>query len=78
MQKPSAVDLRRSALVLCASAGPVIEHFGLWRGVLERTGGRKVKNLGDGLMLVFDRAAQSLACAVGIQKAVEARNRRTE
>ncbi|HME03762.1 MAG TPA: adenylate/guanylate cyclase domain-containing protein, partial [Solirubrobacteraceae bacterium] len=54
------------------------EHFGLLRGALERTGGREVKNLGDGLMVVFDGAAQSLACAVAIQQAVEARNRRAE
>ncbi len=54
------------------------EHFGLLRGVLERTGGREVKNLGDGLMVVFDGAAQSLACAVGMQQAVEARTRRSE
>ena len=54
------------------------EHFGLLRGALERTGGREVKNLGDGLMVVFDSAAQSLACAVEMQQAVEARNRRAE
>src|SRR5664280_1379089 len=54
------------------------EHFGLLRGALERSGGREVKNLGDGLMVVFDSAAQSLACAVQMQQAVEARNRRAE
>ena len=46
------------------------QHFALLRGVLERTGGREVKNLGDGLMVVFDGAAQSLACAVGMQQVV--------
>jgi class 3 adenylate cyclase/tetratricopeptide (TPR) repeat protein len=51
------------------------EHFGLLRGALERTGGREVKNLGDGLMVVFSSAAQSLACAVQMQQAVEVRNR---
>ena len=54
------------------------EHFGLLRGALERTGGREVKNLGDGLMTVFDSAAQSLLCAVEMQQAIEARNRRAE
>jgi len=54
------------------------EHFGLLRGALERSAGREVKNLGDGLMVVFDSAAQSLACAVAMQQAVEARNRRSE
>ena len=54
------------------------EHFGLLRRAVEQTGGREVKNLGDGLMVVFDGAAQSLACAVQMQQAVEARNRRAE
>ena len=47
-------------------------------GALEHTGGREVKNLGDGLMAVFDSAAQSLVCAVEMQQAIEARNRRAE
>ena len=54
------------------------EHFGLLRGALERSAGREVKNLGDGLMVVFDSAAQSLQCAAQMQQAVEARNRRSE
>ena len=54
------------------------EHFALLRGALERTAGREVKNLGDGLMVVFDSAAQSLACAVAMQQALDARNRRAE
>jgi class 3 adenylate cyclase len=52
------------------------EHFGLLRRALERTAGSEVKNLGDGLMVVFDSAVQSLACAIEMQQAVEARNRR--
>ncbi len=52
------------------------EHFGLLRGALERTGGREVKNLGDGLMVVFSSASESLSCAARMQQAVEARNRR--
>src|SRR5271167_1796662 len=54
------------------------EHFGLLRGALQRTGGREVKNLGDGLMVVFASAAQALECAVAMQQALEARNRRAE
>jgi class 3 adenylate cyclase len=54
------------------------EHFGVLRGALERTGGREVKNLGDGLMVVFAGAAQALACAVQMQQALQARNRRTD
>ncbi len=54
------------------------EHFGLLRRALERTTGREVKNLGDGLMVVFSSASESLACAVAMQQAIEARNRRAE
>ncbi len=54
------------------------EHFELLRGALERKEGREVKNLGDGLMTVFESAAQSLSCAVEMQQAVEARNRRAD
>ena len=61
-----------------AAEGLRLEHFGLLRGALEGTGGREVKNLGDGLMVVFSSAAQSLACAAQMQQAVEAHNRRAE
>jgi class 3 adenylate cyclase len=54
------------------------EQFGLLRGALHRTGGREVKNLGDGLMVAFSSASESLACAVQMQQAVEARNRSAE
>jgi predicted ATPase len=54
------------------------EHFELLRDALERAGGREVKNLGDGLMTVFDSASQSLLCAVEMQQTIEARNRRAE
>jgi class 3 adenylate cyclase len=54
------------------------EHFALLRGALERTGGREVKNLGDGLMVVFGSASRALECAMAMQQALEARNRRAE
>jgi len=54
------------------------EHFGLLRGALGRSGGREVKNLGDGLMVVFQSASKALECAVEMQQAVEVRNRRAE
>jgi len=54
------------------------EHFGLLRGALEHTAGREVKNLGDGLMVVFPSASEALAGAAGMQQTVEARNRRAE
>ena len=54
------------------------EHFELLRAALDRTGGREVKNLGDGLMVAFDSATQSLKCAVDMQQTIDARNRRSE
>jgi class 3 adenylate cyclase len=54
------------------------EHFALLQGAIEPTAGREVKNLGDGLMVVFSSASESLACAVAMQQAIEARNRRVE
>ncbi len=45
------------------------EHFALMRGTIESCGGREVKNLGDGLMVVFERAADGLACAIAMQRA---------
>ncbi len=54
------------------------EHFGLLREAIERTGGREVKTLGDGLMVVFSSASQALACAAQMQQAVEACNRRAQ
>jgi class 3 adenylate cyclase len=69
---------------LADRVGPVVaddlrvEHFALLRDVLERTGGHEVKNLGDGLMVVFASAARSLGCAVQMQQAIETRNRRAK
>jgi class 3 adenylate cyclase len=51
-------------------------HFGLLRNVVAQTGGVEVKNLGDGLMVVFTSLSRALACAVGMQQAVERHNRR--
>ncbi|HEY4426964.1 MAG TPA: AAA family ATPase [Solirubrobacteraceae bacterium] len=52
------------------------EHFGLIRAALEQSGGREVKSTGDGLMVVFDSAAQAVSCAVAVQQRFERRNRR--
>jgi class 3 adenylate cyclase len=54
------------------------EQFALLRGAVASEGGREVKNLGDGLMIVFKSAARSLSRAVAMQQAVEARNRCAE
>lgn len=53
------------------------EHFSLLRGPLSDGDGREVKNLGDGLMLVFDRASAAVAAAVEMQIALDRRNRAT-
>ena len=52
------------------------EHFDLLRGALADHGGREVKNLGDGLMVVFERASAAVAGGIAIQQAIELRNRR--
>jgi class 3 adenylate cyclase len=46
------------------------EHFDCLRRVIGLAGGREVKNLGDGLMVVFDAAASALTCATGMQQAM--------
>ncbi len=54
------------------------EHFSLLRDAIEATNGREVKNVGDGLMVVFPSAAGAVDCAVGMQQRIEQRNRRAE
>jgi class 3 adenylate cyclase len=38
------------------------EHFGLLREVIGESGGREVKNTGDGLMAAFGSAAAAVSC----------------
>jgi len=52
------------------------EHFDLLREVVRLNAGREVKNLGDGLMVAFTSALDGVACAVGMQQRLDARNRR--
>ena len=59
----AANDLRRS-------------HFAVLRDVIAATGGTEVKNLGDGVMVVFSNAASSLECAARMQRAVARHNSR--
>jgi class 3 adenylate cyclase len=54
------------------------EHFALLRDVVAETGGREVKNVGDGLMVVFPSSSGAVACAVGMQQRLEQRNRRAD
>ena len=50
-------------------------HFSILRQALAEAGGTEVKNLGDGLMAVFDSASAALACGVAMQQGVELDNR---
>jgi class 3 adenylate cyclase/tetratricopeptide (TPR) repeat protein len=51
-------------------------HFGLLRDAVRAHGGEEVKNLGDGLMVVFGSAVEAVACAADMQRAVDRHNRR--
>jgi class 3 adenylate cyclase/tetratricopeptide (TPR) repeat protein len=52
-------------------------HFSGLRRAAAASGGSEVKNLGDGLMVVFPTASAALAGAVAMQQGVERYNRRT-
>ena len=49
-------------------------HFAILRTAINDREGTEVKNLGDGLMVVFERPSAALACAVSMQQDVEAAN----
>ncbi|HET6811648.1 MAG TPA: AAA family ATPase [Acidimicrobiales bacterium] len=51
------------------------DHFALLRQAVSATGGAEVKNLGDGLMVVFPGASSAVACAVAMQQAVDHQSR---
>ena len=53
-------------------------HFSILRQALAEAGGTEVKNLGDGLMAVFDSGSAALACGVAMQQGVELDNRGRE
>ncbi len=50
-------------------------HFSILRRAITESGGTEVKNLGDGLMVVFRSASAALGCAVAMQQGVEQGNR---
>ena len=50
-------------------------HFRLLRGAVVASGGTEVKNLGDGLMVMFSSPSRALAGAVGMQQAIHHHNR---
>jgi class 3 adenylate cyclase len=53
-------------------------HFSILRQAIAEAGGNEIKNLGDGLMVVFNSASAALACAVAMQQSVERDNRDRE
>ena len=53
-------------------------HFAALREAIATTGGTEVKNLGDGLMVVFTSASAALGCGVAMQQGVERDNRNRE
>jgi class 3 adenylate cyclase/tetratricopeptide (TPR) repeat protein len=50
-------------------------HFRLLRGAVAASGGTEVKNLGDGLMLMYSSPSRALSGAAGMQQAVDHHNR---
>lgn len=50
-------------------------HFEVLRDAIAATDGKEIKNLGDGLMVVFSRPAAAANCAVAMQDGIEAHNR---
>ena len=54
------------------------EHFSILRQAVAEAGGTEVKNLGDGLMVVFASASAALSCAVAMQQGIERDNRARE
>ena len=51
------------------------EHFALLRAVIDETDGREIKNMGDGLMVVFASTRAALGAAVAMQQRLDARDR---
>ncbi len=67
---------------LAARLGPMAAeevrstHFGCLRAAVAATGGSEVKNLGDGLMVVYPSLAAALDGAVAMQQNIERHNRK--
>lgn len=52
------------------------QHTEALRGAVSSSGGREVKHLGDGLMVVFESPSAAAACAVAMQTTVDKHNRK--
>jgi class 3 adenylate cyclase/tetratricopeptide (TPR) repeat protein len=50
-------------------------HFSILRQAVAEAGGIEVKNLGDGLMVVFASTSAALSCAAAMQQGIERDNR---
>lgn len=50
-------------------------HFRLLRGAVTASGGTEVKNLGDGLMVMYSSPSRALSGVAGMQQAIERHNR---
>jgi predicted ATPase/class 3 adenylate cyclase/DNA-binding CsgD family transcriptional regulator len=48
------------------------EHMARLRAAVAGAGGREIKNLGDGLMVTFGSAAAGVACALDMQRRIDA------
>ncbi len=68
----TALEARAGAVVAHAIR---LEYFGLIRGAMEETGGREVKNTGDGLIAVFESATAGVSCATSVQQRFDERNK---
>jgi class 3 adenylate cyclase len=66
-----------SELGIEAAEGLRRDHFALLRSATHEYAGTEIKNLGDGLMVVFGSAREALASAVAMQQRVERANRST-
>jgi class 3 adenylate cyclase/tetratricopeptide (TPR) repeat protein len=53
-------------------------HFRLLRGAVTASGGTEVKNLGDGLMVMYSSPSRALSGAVGMAQAIEHHNRSSD
>lgn len=58
-----------------AGEGMRRRHFSILREAVSGAGGEEVKNLGDGLMVVFDSGVAAARCAIAMQRAIERHNR---
>ena len=69
---------------LAADVGDVVadelrrSHFVDLRAAIAATGGTEVKTIGDAIMVSYRGAADALAGAVAMQRAVERRNRQLD